>query len=1815
MKQIRSSKYSKFIAKFLALIIFLQIGLPIGLSAQTSGPSQPEFNSFTPISTSDMVDLASGDYNYNIPIMDVGGYPINLAYNSGVTMDQEASWVGLGWNLNVGQINRQVRGLPDDFNGDLMTYQNQLRPNWTLGTTFNVSPAVFGVDFPFSFGLGVQYNNYEGVTFRPSLGVSYSLSDNTKVGFNFSSSTADGASVSPSVSVSEKKTITESSFETLESSFGASISSRRGFENLTMSSSSKTTSKVCNMTTGEEIEVSSSNGSGGATINLNTTHNYTPTKRVAFDNNNRTFNATLGFEVTGGEAQVRISGYGSYQKINSEYEYRSIGAYGYENTHLKGNKEGVLDFNREKEQIVSKHTTSLPVTNYTYDVYSIQGQGISGMFRPHRSQVGYVYNDVVSDFSSSGQFGVEIGLGNLVHVGGNFNVSPTESSTGPWINGNNAINVFAHKPSTTLLQEKVTFKMAGELDVDQEGLDIYKDRIQKSKALRLQLGGSFLSRSLNATYAYKNFTDNSVSMQNQSVNAPILRQHRLLRNTTIEKITKDNADGKFIFSNSHGKSHHTAGIKILKPDGTQYVFGKSLYNVKKVEATFDCSGSGSANDNGLIRYSSITGSNRNTSDKYVSKITTPAYAHTFLISSIISTDYEDIDNNGPSPNDLGSYTKFNYTTPYNYKWRTPIGNVDGSTVKTASFNEGLKASDKDQKAHFIYGEKELSYLYKIETKTHVAFFDLDSRQDALEVEGEDGGLGTNRMKYIERIRLYSLSDLSNGLDPGFNSNIKPIKTVHFEYDYSLCKNTPNFSGVDVGRGKLTLRKVYFTYKNSNMGKYTPYKFEYSNNPDYKINEIDIWGNYKPNVNGLLNVDYPFVEQSDREIIDAYAGSWALKSVELPSGGTITITTESDDYQYVQNRKAMQMYKVVGAGVGNNPSEESQNLYTMLSQSKYIYVRVPESETINAGQFVDKYLKENKNKPIYFKFLLNMTDNKYEYVSGYFKIDASKLNQIVVSNGLASIPLEFLRREGGLAGGQYVNPISKSGWGFARRYLNRMVYSMGGSETNDDFVSIVQESLSSIAGVMEIFAGPNGVLQRKGCAKKFIKDKSWVRLENSTGTKLGGGLRVKKIELSDSWHVMNSVNNNDMIPIYEELYGQEFYYSVNGKSSGVATFEANANPENPFVEPFYGNDGNYADRISSPKDLNYIELPFGEGFFPSPTITYSNVSVKSLSKKNDNPGRQIKKHATGRVETIHYTSKDFPTKVDYTPIDIKFDNIDPPIFDFLDILSFNQTAATQGFSIETNDMNGKIRFQQVYAEDQDKPISYVEYRYNTVGDTLNNEFVTIDPEGRIQKKVIGLTYDVINDFNQSKSVTQTIGADGNLAAFLVGIFPAFVPMVLPRFAYHSSELRTSTTTKVTHRSGILVEKIAYDLGAVVSTRNLAWDAYTGQILLTETVNEYNDKYYSFNYPAHWYYKALGMASHNIGVKGALLSSGGSFSVLGYNGDIRSLLKIGDVLSINNSRYWVVEYVGTTKVKLMNESGQMVNNIPFDNFFRVVKSGNKNLQMNSMASVTSMTNPLVIDDDFDIDELGNLKEYLENPFDYESYTGKIKVVNASAIEYSDNWLSQCENYLPNTKGLINGLGNPVNPYLYNTRGEWRPIRSFAYLTGRNNQDNNPRKSGYFNDFSSFYNLQDSNWTINPNVVEDKWTFASEITMYSPQGVELENKDALDRYSSAQYGYNYTLPQAVASNAQYREIGFDGFEDYTNHNIPAILKPHFGYQTALNENVTVTNQRSHTGTASLKIKSGQSAALERKLGGCKDSLIVVPAEPKMSKIKSKK
>mgnify|MGYP000476129328 CR=1 FL=1 len=173
----RKKIFVKVVAVYLSFTLLFEILFPTFAFALTGGPAQPESSSFAPVGTSDMVNLFSGDFNYNIPLMDVGGYPVNISYQSGISMDQEASWVGLGWNINPGAINRSMRGLPDDFNGDKVTKEFNVKPNQTygMGLGLGLGFEVAGFEgFNLHVGLGVKYNNYTGVGFEQSINASLS---------------------------------------------------------------------------------------------------------------------------------------------------------------------------------------------------------------------------------------------------------------------------------------------------------------------------------------------------------------------------------------------------------------------------------------------------------------------------------------------------------------------------------------------------------------------------------------------------------------------------------------------------------------------------------------------------------------------------------------------------------------------------------------------------------------------------------------------------------------------------------------------------------------------------------------------------------------------------------------------------------------------------------------------------------------------------------------------------------------------------------------------------------------------------------------------------------------------------------------------------------------------------------------------------------------------------------------------------------------------------------------------------------------------------------------------------------------------------------------------------------------------------------------------------------------------------------------------------------------------------------------------------------------------------------------------------------
>jgi len=1812
-KKLRKRRILRFIAVFTAFTMLFETLFPLKTFALTGGPSQPEVQSFEPVGTSDMVDLFSGDFTYNIPLMDIDGYPINISYNSGITMDQEASWVGLGWNINPGVINRGMRGIPDDFCGDEIVKEISMKPNKTYGLTTGAGLEVLGLEalsLGVSYNIGVRYNNYSGLAVEQTFGANLQLKSGEGgkgpfsggLGLNISSSSDNGLSISPNVSFGLRVAKTGSTSTNLGLHIGTSFNSRAGLQNLTyganVSYSINTAGVIKDNDSrlGYSYAKANSSYSQGVSSSFNfSTPTYTPQVTMPMHNTSGTASFKLGLEYFTLHPNFTISGYYSQQKLVTNTITNK--AYGYLNSD-EGEKydDAILDFNREKDGSFTPNTVAMPLTNFTYDVYSVSGQGVGGSYRAFRSDMGHVFDASATTTSDSWSAGGEVGIGNLFHAGLDVTTTDVQTHSGRWSSGNSAATNLKFKATTNdPLYEKYYFKEANEKSVDSD------------PAFLTKVGGyDAVKINLKQLSKFNTIADNELS-NGTAITSNNYRQSREKRNQTISVITRKELNDGFGIQYpdpellqtgagvSDAKSHHIAEITALNTSGARYVYGIAAYNTKQEETTFAVKENNNADcSTGLVSYDeSIENSIGNTSgrDNYFSNTKTPAYAHSYLLTEVLSPDYVDADDvKGPSDGDLGSYTKLHYyKVPQRYKWRVPVEN------DKATYNEGLKSVKYDDKANITYGEKELWYLDTIQTKNYIAIFTLEDRKDGYGVNGENGGLSTAApMKLLRKISLYSKTDYYKD-----NVNAVPIKEVHFEYDYSLCPNVTNNSGIaendanghniNYDKGKLTLKKIYFTYGKSNKARLSPYVFTYSSgdeNPSYNLKNYDRWGNYKKQDQTASfdaenhpapNAEYPYVEQ-DSTTANKSSRAWAMIKVGLPSGGTINVNYESDDYAYVQNKQAMQMFKIINVeddyGSFGTPSL-STTISKPINFSHGTRLVVKLQEPITGANpditFQNEYLKEIDN--LYFRFLMKIlpdnstSQNKYEYVSGYLtKDDIDVSNCRVDPTGqyaCIAVNNKYINDNSG----SQVCAITKAAVQFGRLNLSKEVWDNTGIDDNQSFGKEFLEAMINsgfVHNITQAIQGPNEALYSNGVGTDAIMNKSWIRLNNVTGHKYGGGSRVKKISISDEWGTMTDDEST-----YN--YGQEYSYNNDdGTSSGVASYEPQlGGDENPWKTPIFFDEKN----LLAPDDEHYMETPFGESFFPSPSIGYSKVTVRNLQRTD------VTRNATGSVVHEFYTAKDFPTITERTDIDARREKSDPfGISSLLHIDVKDYMTASQGYVIELNDMHGKPKSQKVYQEGQTTPISSVEYKYKSTpylngSFRLDNKTTVINSTGDVNNNAtIGVFFDFVSDMREETSTTQSSGINANVDAFIIPPFPVPIPIpiVLPSYSSEKTQFRSAVVTKVIQRFGILEETVAKDLGSQVSTKNIAYNAETGDVLLTQTTTDFNDAIYSFTFPAFWHYEGMGAAYKNIGYSRSNVTFNSSGIASVPNAD--KYFYPGDELELSNGAYaWVTE-VTAGSILAVHKNGSPVTTTTD---VKVLRSGYRNQQSMPMATVTTLANPL-----------SGVKTNLYD-----------KVLQAGASEFTNGWKTFCDCFATNPHGISGSVSlQPIyttNPFILGTKGMWKLKRSYLYLSDRTqsnyNNNTNIRKDGLFTSFSPYYKYNSGNWDIDGR----NWTYTSEVTEFSPFGVELENKDALGRYSTALYGYNQSLATAVGGNARYRDLGVDNFEDY---GFSDCADNHFKFNK--DQQLTIDNTQSHSGTNSLKVNNASAVTMTKQLAICDSS-----------------
>lgn len=1674
----------RFTAKVMLLTMVTQLIVPaMQTFALTSGPSQPEVQSFEPVGTTDMVDMFSGDFVYNIPLMDVEGYPINISYHGGVDMEQEASWVGLGWNINPGVINRSVRGLPDDMNGETIEKTLHIKDEKNITAGVGVSGEIVGVDDLLGIDIGADvtanFSNYRGVSANIGVTGGVNIAGMVSAGVNLGVGSQSGADVDlyGGLQFSTSKIIGGDVAAGCGFNIGSGYNSRTGLKDLNYGFSASVTTKVHDRNGGGGI------GFGHATVPIGV-RNIVPVITNASTMNMYRGRIKLGPELFGGYGYLNL--HGSFSKVHYDENGNRPG-YGYLYAQ-NGDDHSIMDFTRDKDGMFNKTMKLLPLGNMTYDIYGVSGQGTGGSFRPYRNDFGSVFDPVVSSQQDDHSYEAEFGAGNLFEGGLDVTTGHTDITSGPW---SNYQRPFSQKQDGSIY-ENTYFKEAGEATTTNPGL---LEALQglgpmdgvASVNIPLKKPGSENMRDPRGNLIYY-FTADEASKPGVASSGMDIPNYT----STNGFASGTNMIAGSISRTSNGrKGSQISEVVQVQTDGRRYIYGIPAMNTSQDEVTFATDGDGSTT--GLISYNTGNGGNDHAGrDEYFSKTHTPAFAHSYLLSAVLSTDYVDIRGDGVTDDDFGSFTKFNYNRKNEaFHWKSP------SQPGMAQFNQAFKADKKDNRGNYIQGTREQWMLHSVETRNFVAEFYTSERKDARGMESTD-------ISYkLDSIKLYNKHDRLTNL-----TNAVPVKTVMFDYDYSLCLGVPNNKNKidntnldDAGntvsstlaRGKLTLKKIYVRYGNSDRSMLSPYQFSYGSNKAYSYANRDRWGGYSSNT----NTEYPYVDQSNASL-DEYAGAWSLNKITLPSGGTIELQYEADDYAYVMDKPAMEMFKVAGVGKSKDYSSGNQ-LYTDKNNPNLFLYFNRRTASENGTDVRDNYFKNADL--IYFNAETRLTDDAYEPIKGYAKV--VDVGQCSNDAGKGYVELQPQEINGG---GALLNPVSYTAINFGRYYLPHIIFP-GSDPDASGLMNILAGLKYAITELGDIAENPVRRMTEEGKAKDIRLANSYIRLNSPGLKKKGGGQRVKSIQFYDHWDRLAGGNAQDA------SYGKTYDYTTqatNGGaviSSGVASYEPQVGgDENPFRMPLdYVVQSGGSFPPHDPIGL-YQEYPIGESLFPGASVGYSKVTVKSIHQQQGRSSQGVDIYD-------FYTAKDFPVKVVSTPLNTLTDINDGDLFTQTQIFE-----ASQGYTLTFNDMHGKPRRTEHRilkpATGASELVSYQEYNYFTTGGQLDSDVpvVAYDPaSGKMKKqtKTVGLEADITIDTREKKEEANAETYRVNLNVFLIGIFPVPVPWFYYENYDSKHEFRSVVATKVVQQYGILKEVVSSQEGAVTTVRNEAFDPVTGQALITSVNNEYNDHEFSVNYPAYWGYKSMGpsyqntgyeegfasvtvenhaavipissMSNYKVGDEVYMTYSGGAANAWVTSMYIQSALDTSNITYIgcnckgNNP---VINIVDTVDISYLNDVGfggvggcqdpiwgnnpqlairshlsrgcgqyYLVLKPRYKSTFpqngslgnvhlKIVRSGAKNQLNESIQSYTGMNRPF--------DGNGNLIDDLNS------------LINISAKEFSDTLTA----ILPKYDTLQNPSGfDSLNIYVNGTRQIKRVSKEYAYVKNRDYLGASTRTAGLF------------------------------------------------------------------------------------------------------------------------------------------------------------
>ena len=1640
-------RYKKGIAILLLLTFGQEIFLPGTLWALTGGPSQPEVNSFEPVGTNQMVDLATGDFTYNIPLMVVpgpnGSYPINLAYHAGIGMEQEASWVGLGWNINPGAITRNLRGVPDDFSGDEVTQKLNLKNNVTTSLNFGFDQLkkekkeLLGLDenaYVPKWSLKTYFNNYSGVgyTVTPS---PIKLLSKTFGGFklgafrsalNLSIDSQTGLDVNVSMSLTRKFKLKK--WQKYGRGFNAGIgwNTQQGLTSLRFSPKTHYFGgNRRHQFIGGYLSFSTSSyfpSHNFSTGGFNTSVSFLLTKKNKLTKTKKNLNVEGGFILN----RIRVN-------------EMTLNSYG---TLYMGDVEGLSeekkditlqDYNIANDVAISKRSKNMGVPMGTNDIFSITGQGIGGTFQAHRNDIGRFYSTKSTSRNAYAPIGAEFGTGvketnpstAVIHVGvdGPTTVGGGWSYSGKMKNGNELIDDLDFQPSSSKnpRYEPVYFKMNGEhtaLPAD------YWDHMNNFDTTAMEIGLKWFEGGIAPTPDFKNRVVGMGGPSGHLDATGAINKERIKKAQNIQFKTKEEIidHEHYTYNPSHiygsgdvpgqdagatidyeaiGGLSSTDGLshiheyEIVQPNGMRYTYGLPAYN--KVQRDFVFSNTSASeiptnmyDEGDLVNYhpDDATLDNDEGIDHYFSENEIPPFTHAHLLTHIASADYVDLTGDGPTEDDLGYYTKFNYTTGIDYKWREPFYKAD--------YIKGFYSNESDDKAFFSYGEKQLQYIHSIETKTHIAIFELGDREDGVGVsevnQTPSSALGA-KQKYLKKIRLYSKKDIeeaySNALDI---DDVVPLQTVHFKYNYELCPGVLNntgsaptdypehFTSATNTGGKLTLKEVYITYNGNEKGRLSPYQFNYTSNQNYSRLNMDRWGNYQEAASLNEHEINPYTRQNltETERIEN-ASAWCLSEIDLPSGGTLSVKYEQDDYGYVQDKRAAQMVEILGLTDTETTESPDVGAATVkLSKKKLrLWFKADALEGIpvlERDAVIGDYISGLSH--IYFKVFTELkkpessSEWAKDYVVGYAKINSGGVDYYGADTdenyGYVDLEAEQYKSMG--LDIFKTHPFRKAAWQYLRYSRSDLFNNLADMQSTDaieEFTSTMDLLVDGLQSALTILpVGQYNQYAIWNYCKQYNGDKtSFIRLNSPNKHKYGGGHRVSGIYVSDNW----TEGARD--------FGTEYQYiNEDGSTSGVADYEPIiGGEENALKQPKWYNPNDQLINFQH-QDL-YLETPLMEALYPAPRVVYARVVKNQTGNLPGElpPELSVEDAQVGLTVHEHYTARDFPVIETHSELEHKGYNI-PLYIPYVGFLSHNNNGFSQGYSIELNDMSGRQKAVSIYPPGADfeneEPISKTEYIYQTETDNpkkLYNKVEVLEEHGVIKETIMGVQMDFSMYEEENSSYSESVTGEGNLNVSINSTTGLIIPIptLWPKINHSQFMYRGLSTSKVIRRSGILKRVEVTTDGSMVSTENVYYDGETGEALLTKVTNEWDKPVYNYKYAAHWNYSGMEGAYENYGNTILLEGSGANVRLvktplaLDFL-DNTEFINEGDEITVNDGgvlggdlkTYYVSQIVDETFFKLEAEDG--TNYVPASIVEgKITRSGKRNMQAVKSGSIVALS----------------------------------------------------------------------------------------------------------------------------------------------------------------------------------------------------------------------------------------------------------------------